>query len=152
MQTNYIHKLVFNLCRHLCTCFYIRPWLPRSQKDKSGNWTWLPRHILIRVFPRVNLRNVDDCSVLHFFILVECILLRYLYMLYKHTTQKLYICDPQMQLNNFFTLPKISLHVLKISYSTAIHPSSLQVWVYLLLLNLYVYNAKEVFKIHNFLH
>jgi hypothetical protein len=33
------------------------------------------------------------------------------YMLYKHTTQKLYICDPQTQLNNFFTLPKISLHV-----------------------------------------
>jgi hypothetical protein len=32
-------------------------------------------------------------------------------MLYKHTTQKLYICDPQTQLNNFFTLPKISLHV-----------------------------------------
>jgi Zn-dependent metalloprotease len=27
-------------------------------------------------------------------------------MLYKHTTQKLYICDPQTQLNNFFTLPK----------------------------------------------
>jgi hypothetical protein len=59
-------------------------------------------------------------------------------MLYKHTTQKLYICDPQTQLNNFFTLPKISLHVsaskghlqvifLKISYSTATHPSSLQV-------------------------
>jgi hypothetical protein len=40
---------------------------------------------------------------------------------------------------------------LKISYSTAIHPSSLKVWGYLLLLNLYVYNAKEVFKIHNFL-
>jgi hypothetical protein len=41
--------------------------------------------------------------------------LRYLYMLYKHTTQKLYIyiymCDPQMQLNNFFTLPKIALQV-----------------------------------------
>jgi hypothetical protein len=84
-------------------------------------------------------------------------------MLYKHTTQKPYICDPQTKLNNFFTLPKISLHVsaptghlqvifLKISYSTAIHPSSWQVWGYLLLLNLYVYNAKEVFKIHNFLH
>jgi hypothetical protein len=43
------------------------------------------------------------------FILVGCILLRYLYKLYKHTTQKLYICDPQTQLNNFFTLPKISL-------------------------------------------
>jgi hypothetical protein len=50
-------------------------------------------------------------------------------LLYKHTTQKLCICDPQTQLNNFFTLPKISLHVsaptghlqvifLKISYST----------------------------------
>jgi hypothetical protein len=25
-------------------------------------------------------------------------------MLYKHTTQKLCICDPQTQLNNFFTL------------------------------------------------
>jgi hypothetical protein len=25
-------------------------------------------------------------------------------MLYKHTTQKPYICDPQTQLNNFFTL------------------------------------------------
>jgi hypothetical protein len=37
----------------------------------------------------------------HFFNLVGCILLRYLYMLYKHTTQKLYICDPQTQLNNF---------------------------------------------------
>jgi hypothetical protein len=72
------------------------------------------------------------------FIRVGCILLRYLYMLYKHTTQKLYICDQQTHLNNFFTLPKISLHVsaptghlhvifLKISYSTAIHPSSLQV-------------------------
>jgi hypothetical protein len=36
------------------------------------------------------------------FILVGYILLRYLYMLYKHTTQKLYICDPQTQLNNFF--------------------------------------------------
>jgi hypothetical protein len=72
------------------------------------------------------------------FILAGCILLRYLYMLYKHTTQKLYICDPQTQRNNLFTPPKISLHVsaptghlqvifLKISYSTAIHPSSLQV-------------------------
>jgi hypothetical protein len=38
------------------------------------------------------------------FILVGCILLRYLHILYKHTTQKLYICDPQP--NNFFTLPK----------------------------------------------
>jgi hypothetical protein len=27
-------------------------------------------------------------------------------MLYKHTTQKLYKCDPQTQLNNFFALPK----------------------------------------------
>jgi hypothetical protein len=35
------------------------------------------------------------------FILVGCILLSYLYMLYKHTTQELYICDPQMQLNFF---------------------------------------------------
>jgi hypothetical protein len=45
---------------------------------------------------------------MHFsdFILVGCILLRYLYTLHKHTTQKLYICDPQMQLNNFFTLLK----------------------------------------------
>jgi hypothetical protein len=30
----------------------------------------------------------------------------YVLSLYKHTTQKVYICDPQMQLNNFFTLPK----------------------------------------------
>jgi hypothetical protein len=78
-------------------------------------------------------------------------------MLYKHTTQKLYICDPQMQLNNFFTITKISLHVsaptghlqvifLKISYFIVTHPSSLQVWGYLLLLNLYVYNAKEAFR------
>jgi hypothetical protein len=35
----------------------------------------------------------------------------YALMLYKHTTQKLYIRDPQTQLNNFFTLPKISLYV-----------------------------------------
>jgi hypothetical protein len=39
---------------------------------------------------------------------------------------------------------------LKISYSTATHPSSLQVWGYLLLLNLYVYNAKEVLKYTTF--
>jgi hypothetical protein len=45
-------------------------------------------------------------STLNNFILVGCILLRYFYILYIHTTQKLYICDPQTQLNNFFTLPK----------------------------------------------
>jgi hypothetical protein len=32
------------------------------------------------------------------FIFVGFILLRYLHMLYKHTTQKPYICDPQTQL------------------------------------------------------
>jgi hypothetical protein len=29
-----------------------------------------------------------------YFIFLGCILLRYLHILYKHTTQKLYICDP----------------------------------------------------------
>jgi hypothetical protein len=53
--------------------------------------------------------------------------------LYKHTTQKLYICDPQTQLTTSLLFQKISLHVsaptghlpvifLKISYSTATHP------------------------------
>jgi hypothetical protein len=81
----------------------------------------------------------------------------YIYIPHKNY---IYICYPQTQLN-FFTLPKFHYmfrplraifrwYFLKISYSTATHPSSLQVWGYLLLLNLYVYNAKEVFKIHNF--
>jgi uncharacterized protein with PQ loop repeat len=102
--------------------------------------------------------NIKKCLVVDevkHFIFVGCILLRCLHMLYKYTTQKLYICDPQTQLNNFLYSSKISLHVsaptghlqvifLKISYSTAIHPSSLQVWGYILLLYLYVYNAKGV--------
>jgi hypothetical protein len=36
------------------------------------------------------------------FILVGSSLLCYLYMLYKHTTQKPYICDTQTQLNKFY--------------------------------------------------
>jgi hypothetical protein len=70
------------------------------------------------------------------------------YICYINILHKNYTCDPQTQLN-FFTLPKISLHVSaptghlqvifwKISYSTATHSSSLQVWGYLLLLNLYI--------------
>jgi hypothetical protein len=53
-----------------------------------------------------------QCNVhLSYFVLVGCILLHYLYMLYKHTTQKLYICDPQTQLNNFFTVLAFADHI-----------------------------------------
>jgi hypothetical protein len=50
--------------------------------------------------PSAHAHESESCATN--FILVGCILLHYLYMLYKHTTQKLYICDPQTQLNNFF--------------------------------------------------
>jgi hypothetical protein len=39
-------------------------------------------------------------------------ILHSLMMLYKHTSQKLYICDPQ-QHNNFFTLPKKCHHMFR---------------------------------------
>jgi hypothetical protein len=76
-----------------------------------------------------------------YFIFVGCILLRYLHILYKHTPQKLYICDPQ--LTTYLLFQNLTT-CFEDSHSTATHPSSLQVWGYILLLNLHVYNAKEV--------
>jgi hypothetical protein len=88
------------------------------------------------------------------FIFVGCILLHYLHTLYKYTTQKPYICDPQTQLTTSLLFQNLTTcfgpygpssgENFEDSHSTATHPSFLQVWGYLLLLNLYVYNAKEV--------
>jgi hypothetical protein len=94
---------------------------------------------------------VLECNIESYFIFVGCILLRYLHMLYKHTTQKPYICDPQTQLTisllfqNFTTCfgpyGPSSGDIFEDSHSTATHRSFLQVWGYLLLLNLSSYDG-----------
>jgi hypothetical protein len=71
------------------------------------------------------------------FVFVGCILLRYLHILYKYTTQKLHICDPQTQLTTSLLFQNLTTcfgpfgpssgDIFEDSHSTATHLSFLQV-------------------------
>jgi hypothetical protein len=96
----------------------------------------------------------SKCPCFHHPCSVIVLLSKHKTILYKYITQKLYICDPQTQLTTSLLFQNLTTcfgpcgpssgDIFEDSHSTSTHPSSLQVWGYLLLLNLYVYSAKEV--------